>query len=261
MLDELQLRDKTSYIDAYAEKVRKGIPTPTWTSRQKIALVCRILTQHGHSSGLAGQVTMRGDKPGTFWIHDYRYGLEEVRARDVLLADYDMNVIDGEGMANPGARFHSWIYANRPDVNAICHTHPIFASALSMLEVPLLASHMDTVGLYEEVGFLKEWPGIPFGDDEGRIISEALGSKRCVFLSHHGPLAACSTLEEACVLLVAMERAAKLQTIAQAVGEIRPILPARGMEGKRLKQTPGSYLTWFAHYARVAARADGDCLL
>jgi L-fuculose-phosphate aldolase len=120
---------------------------------------------------------------------------------------------------------------------------------------------MDTVGLHEEVGFLKEWPGIPFGDDEGRLIAGALGEKRCVFLAHHGPLAACSTIEEACVLLVAMERAARLQTIAAAVGEIKPIDPEHGLEGKRLKQTPGSYLTWFAHYARMAARADGDCLL
>ncbi len=261
MTTDLEVREKASYVAAYAEKTRKGIPTPAWTTRQKIALVCRILTLHGHASGLAGQVTMRGEQPGTFWIHDYRYGLEEVRARDVLLVDHDMNVIDGQGMANPGARFHSWIYATRPDVNAICHTHAIHASALSMLEVPLLASHMDTVGLYEEVGFLKEWPGIPFGDDEGRLITDALGDRRCVFLSHHGPLAACETLEEACVLLVAMERAARLQLLAQAAGEIRPIARGHGLEGKRLKQTPGSYLTWFAHYARVAARADGDCLL
>lgn len=261
MPDDLQIRDKAEYIAAYAEKTRKGIPTPQWTQRQKIALVARILAANGHASGLAGQVTIRGEQPGTFWIHDYRYGLEEVRARDVLLVNHDMEVIDGEGMANPGARFHSWIYAHRPDVNAICHTHPVYGSALSMLEVPLLASHMDTVGLYEEVGFLKEWPGIPFGDDEGRIIAQALGDKRCVFLSHHGPLAACTTIEEACVLLVAMERAARLQTIATAMGEIRPIERNHGLQGKRLKQTPGSYLTWFAHYARMAARADGDCLL
>jgi L-fuculose-phosphate aldolase len=261
MTTDLEVRDKPSYVTAYAEKTRKGMPAPAWTNRQKIALVCRILGQHGHASGLAGQVTIRGERPGTYWIHDYRYGLEEVRARDVLLVDHDMNVIEGQGMANPGARFHSWIYAHRPDVNAICHTHAIHASALSMLEVPLLASHMDTVGLYEEVGFLREWPGIPFGDDEGRVITGALGDRRCVFLSHHGPLAACGTIEEACVLLVAMERAARLQLLAQAAGEIRPIGRDHGLEGKRLKQTPGSYLTWFAHYARVAARADGDCLL
>jgi len=261
MPHDLEVRDKASYIAAYTEKTGRSVSPSHWTNRQKIALVCRILAMNGHASGLAGQVTLRGEQPGTFWIHDYRYGLEEVQARDVLLIDSDMRVLEGDGMANPGARFHAWIYANRPDVNAICHTHPIFASALAMLEVPLIAAHMDTMGLYEEVGFLKEWPGIPFGDDEGRLISGALGGKRCVFLAHHGPLAACATIEEACVLLVAMERAARLQTIALAAGDIRPVDPARGMEGKRLKQTAGSYLAWFAHYARVAIRADGNCVL
>jgi L-fuculose-phosphate aldolase len=258
---KLENRDKADYVAAYAKKTGNAIPAPNWTQRQKIALVCRILASHGHASGLAGQVTIRGEKPGSFWIHDYRYGLEEVCARDVMLINYDMDVMEGTGMANPGARFHSWIYTHRPDVNAICHTHPIHASALSMLEVPLVASHMDTVGLYEEVGFLKEWPGIPFGDDEGRIIADALGDKRCVFLSHHGPLAACASIEEACVLLVAMERAARLQLLAQSAGKIQPINTEHGVQGKRLKQTPGSYMSWFAHYARTAARSHAECLL
>lgn len=261
MPDDLTLRDKDHYVADYASKTARGIAPPNWTPQQKVALVCRILAGHGHASGVAGQVSLRGPRPGTFWLHDYRLGLEEACARNAILVDADLKVLEGEGMANPGARFHSWIYAKRPDVNAICHTHPPYASALSMLEVPLAVSHMDTVGLFEEVGFLAEWPGIPFGDDEGRVISDALGDRRCVFLSHHGPLTACATLEEACVLLVTMEKAAKLQLLASAAGAIRPIREDHGREGKRLKQTPGSVATWFSHYARVAVRANPECLL
>ncbi len=259
--DSLKVKEKSSYVDAYFKKTASALPAPAWSPREKIALVARILADNGHASGLAGQVTIRGEKPGTYWIHDYRYGLEEVCAHNVMLIDYDLNVIEGQGMANPGARFHSWIYTNRPDVNAICHTHAMYASALSMLQVPLIASHMDTVGLYEEVGFLKEWPGIPFGDDEGRIISDALGNRRCVFLSHHGPLTACQSIEEACVLLVAMERAARLQLLASAVGPIKDLKPAHAAEGKAMKQKPGSYNSWFAHYARMAVHKHPECLL
>ena len=51
--------------------------------------------------------------------------------------------LSGDGMANPANRFHSWIYRARPDVQCIVHTHAFHVAALSMLEVPLVVSHMD----------------------------------------------------------------------------------------------------------------------
>jgi L-fuculose-phosphate aldolase len=41
---------------------------PPWSLRQKIALTCRILAAEGHESALAGQITARGDRPGTYWM-------------------------------------------------------------------------------------------------------------------------------------------------------------------------------------------------
>ena len=90
----------------------------------------------GHGSGLAGQVTARGEKPGTMWTGRFGPDLEEFRSSNFLLVDEDLNVLEGEGMVNPANRFHLWIYRVRPDVNSIVHTHPPNVSALSMLGSP-----------------------------------------------------------------------------------------------------------------------------
>jgi len=37
---------------------------------------------------------------------------------------------------------------------------------------------MDTCVLYDQCAFLKKWPGIPVGNEEGEIISAALGERR-----------------------------------------------------------------------------------
>ena len=58
------------------------------------------------------------------WTGRFGLGLEEFRASNFLLVDEDLNVLEGEGMANPANRFHLWIYRVRPDVNSIVHTHP-----------------------------------------------------------------------------------------------------------------------------------------
>ena len=106
---------------------------PDWSLCQKLALTARILAAEEHGSGLAGQITARGQAPGTMWTARFGLGLEEICARDFLLVDGQLNVIRGNGMANPSNRFHLWIYRARSDVVCIVHTHPPFCSALSMI--------------------------------------------------------------------------------------------------------------------------------
>ncbi len=108
-----------------------------YTQTQKLALTCRILFENGHDSGLAGQITARGEKPGTYLTQRLGIGFDEICASNLLLVNEDLEVLQGEGMANPANRFHSWLYRARPDVQCIIHTHAVHTAALSMLEVPL----------------------------------------------------------------------------------------------------------------------------
>src|SRR6188474_921761 len=110
--------------------------------REKVALTCRALSDAGHDSGLAGQITARGEELGTYYTQRLGLGFDEITAGSLLLVDEDLNVLSGDGMPNPANRFHSWIYRARPDVNCVVHTHPFHVAALSMLEVPLVVSHM-----------------------------------------------------------------------------------------------------------------------
>lgn len=169
-------------------------------------------------------------------------------------------MIGGQGIPNPANRFHTWIYRERPDVNCIIHTHPAHVAALSMLEAPLVVSHMDTCPLYEDCAFLEDWPGVPVGNEEGEIISKALGDKRAILLSHHGQLVVGATIEEACMLAILIERAARLQLMAMAAGAIKPIPPALAIEAHDWISTPKRDAVTFAYYARRALRRHPDCL-
>ena len=201
-----KIRDKAYYHQQTSERMDKHLMTPPWSLREKVALSCRILAEQGHESALAGQLTARADEPGTYWMLSFGLGFEEAQKSNIVRVDDDLNIIEGEGMPNPANRFHLWIYRHRPEVNSIIHTHPPYVSALSMIGVPLNAPHMDTSMFYEDCAWLPEYPGVPIGDEEGRIIHEALGTKRSILLAHHGQLAACGTLEEATMLSIFIER-------------------------------------------------------
>jgi L-fuculose-phosphate aldolase len=259
MATTLQL-DKGTLVAQAQRSMQQLLPDNAWTARQKLALTCRILFDAGHDSGLAGQITCRAERPGTYYTQRLGLGFDEISQDNLLLVDEDLNVLEGAGMANPANRFHSWVYRARPDVNCIIHTHPLHIVALSMLEVPLTVSHMDICPLFDDCAFLKQWPGVPVGNEEGEIISAALGGKRAILLAHHGQLVACASIEEACVLAALFERAAKLQLLAMAAGEIKPIPEALAREAHDWISTPKRSQATFAYYARRALKQHPDCL-
>lgn len=236
--------------------MNRHLDAAQWSAPEKLALACRILAAEEHGSALAGQLTTRGDKPGTYWTMRFGLGLDEIAADNLLLVDDDLNVLAGDGMPNPSNRFHLWIYRQRPEVAAIIHTHPPHASALSMIGEPLAVAHMDTAVFWNDCAYLPVWPGVPIGDEEGRIISGVLGDKRAALLAHHGIVTACGTVEEAAMLALFLERAARLQLLARAAGKIKPIGPVEAQEAHDYRLRPSIIGATFCYYARKALRED-----
>ncbi|MCV7258142.1 aldolase [Mycobacterium shimoidei] len=257
----------TTFSDSKADLMRRAqdglaanVGESGLTTRQKLALTCRVLFDAGHDSGLAGQITARAEQPGTYYTQRLGLGFDEITEGNLLTVDEDLNVLDGEGMANPANRFHSWIYRARPDVQCIVHTHPFYVAALSMLEVPLVVSQMDTTPLYDDCAFLADWPGVPVGNEEGEIISAALGDKKAILLAHHGQVVAGASVEEACSLAVLIERAARLQLAAMAAGTIKELPESLAREAHDWTLRPARSQANFAYYARRALARHPDVL-
>lgn len=242
--DRAQLRDAVN--GTLGSPLR---PAPNWTIEQKMAIACRVLAQQEHCETLAGQLTVRLGE-GRFATTPLGVAFDEVVPGDILVVDDQLQVLEGHGMANPATRFHMWVYRARPDVSCIIHTHPPATSALSMIEEPLVVAHMDQTPFFDDCAFLKEWPGLPIADDEGEVISAALGSKRSILLAHHGLLTACTSIEESTYMAVLLEQAAKRQLMAAAAGTIRPVADDLARESHDFLLKPSIVNATFAMYAR-----------
>ncbi|MCW7537973.1 aldolase [Aquabacterium sp. A7-Y] len=246
---------KVDLVELANQRAKDHLKVPDLSLRDKVAAACHILFQHRHDSGLAGQISARGEQAGTYWTQCLGLGFDETEAGNLLLVDADLNVLEGDGMANPANRFHSWIYQARPDVNCIVHTHPMHVCALSIIGQPLVVAQMDACMLFDDVEFLADWPGIPVGNNEGEIISRALGAKRAAILAHHGLVVACSSVEESCVVALQCERAARMQLLASHAGEVRQLDPALAKEAHDWTLNKQRTEAAFHYFARRAARA------
>jgi L-fuculose-phosphate aldolase len=239
---------KQEFIDRVNREMAEDLPLLSGTTPELLAACCRILAYEGHESGLAGQVTARADKPGTWWTLQFGYGFDEATAGRMVLVDEDLKPLSG-GRPNPGVRFHVWIYNKRPDVQAIVHTHAPHASALAATGKPLKTSHMDSAMLHG-TAHLPEWPGVPVADDEGRIISGALGRAKSILLANHGLLTAGNSVEEAAYLAVFFERAARMQLLAMAAGGFKEVKPELAEEARDFLLQPSIVRGTFAYWAR-----------
>jgi L-fuculose-phosphate aldolase len=243
------MNEKAHFLDRVSREMQEDFRSAELPARDALASACRILASEGHESGLAGQVTARGEQPGTWWTLQFGYGFEEATPERMVLVDEDLKPLEG-GRPNPGTRFHVWIYRKRPDVNAIIHTHAPYASALAATGQPLKTIHMDSAMLHG-TAHLAEWPGVPVADDEGRIISAALGGAKTILLANHGLLAAAASVEEATYLAVFFERAARMQLRAMAAGGFREVKPQLAEEACRFLLQPSIVGATFRYWART----------
>jgi L-fuculose-phosphate aldolase len=244
------VRDKTYFQARVSREMDEDLKVPALSAPEALAAACRILAVEGHESGLAGQVTARGEAPGTWWTLQFGYGFDEATPGRMVLVDEDLKPLQG-GRPNPGVRFHVWIYRKRPDVQAILHTHPPHASALAATGAPLKIAHMDSSMLFG-TAHLPEWPGVPVADDEGRIISGALGEAKTILLANHGLLAAGASVEEATYLAVFMERASRMQLLAAAAGGVKEVKPELAREARDFLLQKSIVRGTFAYWARRA---------
>jgi len=221
--------------------------------------------KQGHGQTLSGQITCRYNlKYGeaTMLVNAYGKPLELVTNDDFLEIDGDLNVIKGKGFANKATRFHFHVYQKRPDIKCIVHTHPPYSSALSMTGHKLFISHMDTMAFYDDVQYLSSWPGIPFGDEEGEIISGILSDNYwSALLSHHGLIVGGRTIEEATYRAYFFERAAKMQLDALAavggdVDKLRRTNPDLSKKARDWRISEGPVRAHFNGWAGIVLKED-----
>jgi L-fuculose-phosphate aldolase len=251
------LRPLEYFANRAEQDMQKHLNSKSRTLRETLAAACRIIVLHEEDAGLAGQISARSDSPGCYWTLRFGLGFEEATPDDFIEVDKDLNTTSGTGMANPATRFHLWVYAARPDVNSIVHTHSPWVSALAAAGKPLIPCQMDMTPFYDDCAFLGKWPGLPIADQEGVIISNALGGNKSIVLINHGQLTAGMSVEEATYLSVYLERAARTQLRASVYGEPTPVPRELAMPAHDYLLKPRVINATFDYWSRKADRAYG----
>jgi L-fuculose-phosphate aldolase len=185
--------------------------------REQVAWACRILASEGYADLTLGHVSARSPD-GEIWIKRKGIALDEVEADDVVAIE------DTDAVLHLETVLHTGVYRVRPDVGAVVHGHPPYATALGATATDLSVVTHDGVLFADGVGRFDD-PDLIVDDDQGGRVAAALGSRRAVLLNNHGVLVVGKDVPWAVLTAATLERAAQLQSIASTLGELRPIGP------------------------------------
>ncbi len=134
------------------------------------------------------------------------------------------------GRARPSSewRFHRDVYASRPEVGAIVHTHSRHATALACTGSGIPPFHyMVARGGGRDIRCA---PYHTFGTQElSTAAVAALAARRACLLSHHGVIALGSAPADALALAAEVEELAAQYLAARALGPV-PLLDAAAMD-------------------------------
>lgn len=191
--------------------------------QEQVALACRILALEGYTDLTLGHVSAR--MPGDSVVQIKRRGvaLDEVEPEDVVPLDPGNEEAFDSPEMHLEAVLHTEVYRARPDVGAVIHGHPPYATALSACGAELQLLTHDAVLFADGIALFEETPELITGPALGEAVARALGSRRVVLMRNHGVLVVGKDLGWAVLAAVTLERAIHLQMIAAALGPLRPI--------------------------------------
>jgi len=187
-------------------------------ARRAVAETARQLFVRRLSPGTSGNVSARAGR-GLIAITPTGLGHDSLSAADIVLVDAAGRAVEGALAPSSEVPMHLAVYAARPDVEAVVHTHSDMATALAVLGEDLPAVHY-TLAFAGPV--VRCAPYATYGTEAlAAAALEALGEANAVLLGNHGVLAVGASPAAALKVAEVVEVVAGYYLRARAAGTPR----------------------------------------
>jgi L-fuculose-phosphate aldolase len=182
--------------------------------RRQIIEICRKMNALGINQGTSGNASARIE--GGFLLTPTSLPYDQMTEDDVVVMRSDGTYV-GERPPSTEWRFHLDIMNARPEVGAIVHAHPTFATTIAIMgrDIPALHYMVAAAG----GSTIRCAPYATFGTPElSASALKALEGRSACLLAHHGMIATGPDLGRALWLAVEVETLARQYYYTLALG-------------------------------------------
>src|SRR5207302_7928242 len=203
-----------------SSSVRDQISTKEWQAPVDLAAAYRLVAFYGWDDLIFTHISAR--VPGAdhhFLLNPYGMMFGEVTASSLVKVDPDgKKVMDSPYFINPaGFTIHSAVHAAREDALCVMHLHTDYGIAVSAQNDGLLPISQQAMFALSSLTY-HDYEGLALDEEEKSRLVADLGDKKFMILRNHGLLTLGRTAAEAFLGMFLLERACKIQILAQSGG-------------------------------------------
>lgn len=179
------------------------------------------------TTGAGGNLSIYDRASGRVAISPSGIEYFDLQPEDVVITDLGGQVIEGQYTPSSELGFHLALYRQRPDINAVLHTHSVYATTIACLGWEIPAVHY-LVGFSGHKVPLA--PYATFGTPElAHNVATGIGDYNAVLLANHGLVAVGADLGRAFNTAEEIELVARIYYQTKSVGK-PVILPGEEMD-------------------------------
>src|SRR5712691_572459 len=230
--------------------IRDQVTQAEWQARVDLAAAYRLVALYGWDDLIFTHISARVPGPEHhFLLNAYGMMFEEVTASSLVKIDHAGNkMMDSPHFINPaGFTIHSAVHAAREDALCVMHLHTDYGIAVSAQKDGLLPISQQAMLALASLAY-HDYEGLALNDEEKPRLVNDLGDKNHLILRNHGLLTVGRTAAEAFLAMFLLERACKIQILAQAGGELvnipDPVLRLVESQVKAVTVGQGAALIW-----------------
>jgi ribulose-5-phosphate 4-epimerase/fuculose-1-phosphate aldolase len=219
--------------------------------RVDLAAAYRLVAHYGWDDLIFTHISARVPGPEHhFLLNPYGMMFDEVTASNLVKIDLDgKTVMETPYFINPaGFTIHSAVHAAREDAICVVHLHTDYGIAVSAQQNGLLPISQQAMFALSSLAY-HDYEGLALNEAEKPRLVQDLGTSNNLILRNHGLLTVGGSVAEAFLSMFILERACKIQILAQSGGtELLPVpapiidLVARQLSAVTVGQ--GAQLTW-----------------
>jgi ribulose-5-phosphate 4-epimerase/fuculose-1-phosphate aldolase len=213
---------------AAKSSVRELVPAEEWQARVDLAAAYRLVADYGWDDLVFTHISARVPGPEHhFLINPYGMMFEEITASSLVKVDLEGNIVmDSDYSINPaGFTIHSAVHAAREDAICVMHLHTDHGIAVSAQESGLLPISQQALFVLASLGY-HDYEGLALNDEEKPRLVADLGKKTFLILRNHGLLTVGQSVADAFLSMFLLERACRIQILAQSGGSKLVPIPA-----------------------------------
>jgi ribulose-5-phosphate 4-epimerase/fuculose-1-phosphate aldolase len=230
---------------------REQVSKEEWQARVDLAAAYRLVALYGWDDLIFTHISAR--VPGAehhFLLNPYGMMFDEVTASSLVKVDLNgSKMMESPDAINPaGFTIHSAVHAARADALCVMHLHTDYGIAVSAQKDGLLPISQQAMFALASLAY-HDYEGLALDDEEKPRLVADLGDKKYMILRNHGLLTIGRTAAEAFLAMFLLERACKIQILAQSGGGKLvaipdPILDRVAGQLQAVTMGQGAQLTW-----------------